>query len=288
MNFYNIDHHFCEGKILGMPEFLNSFSSLIFCFFGVYGLFFNKLNLQNLNIPFELNKINIILLHYTNSFIINFVYSVFVVIGIGSFAYHWTEQIGWALMDETPMIISIFTGLLYIQYTNFILSKFNSYNKYQTTNLTYKLEMIIYTYIMFHFMTINTMDYYRKLFPFFFGCILLLFYYKFINLINHFDKSFNTNITNIGIKQLITISISAIIWCFTEIFCKYNNNLILIIGHPLWHFIIAFGFYNIIQIIYFINFYTKTKSITNETINIYLSYDKYYLLYLTYNNNPII
>ena len=259
MEFNNIDHHFC---ILGVPEILNSFTSLIFSFFGIYGLF-NKSNIK-------LNYIN-----NTNSFITNFVYSIFIVIGIGSFGFHWSQYIGWALMDETPMIVSIFIGLLYIEYCNFLLNN---------NDINYKITMIFLTFIMFYFITINPTNYYRKLFPILFGIVLIFFCYKFINLINNFDKKFNKNILLNGKHQLAIISIAGVIWSFTEIICKYYNNLFLLIGHPLWHFFMAFGFYNIIQIIYYICLYTQIKLVTLELtelcnlVNINIFYNKYYLL----------
>jgi len=282
MNFYDIDHHFCEGNILGMPEILNSFTSIIFSIFGIYGLFNNK----NDNISFIDNN---------NSFITNFIYSTFIVIGIGSFGFHWTEQIGWALMDEIPMIVSIFMGTLYIEYCNILLYKFD--NKYNfIKDLNYKITTTFLTFIMFYFIVINQISYYRKLFPIFFGCILILFYYKIINLLLNFDKKFNKNILLYGKYQLLIIFIAALIWCFTEIICKFNKNIFLLIGHPLWHLLISYGFYNIIQIIYYVNIYIKIKStllsenfieeqFNNKLVNINIDYNNFFILYIKSKND---
>jgi len=274
MKFNTIDHHFCEGNILGVPEVLNSFTSLIFSFFGFYGLCSNYF-------------ININYVHDTNIFITNFIYSIFFVIGIGSFGYHWTQYLGWALMDETPMIVSLFTGLLYIEYTNHLLNKINSnilINSYDTNkylyNLFYKLSSIFLTYCMFSFITINPFNNYRKLFPFFWACSLIIFSFRFLNLVNTFDNHFNKNVSHFVKYQVLITYIGGIIWCFTEIVCNYNHNLLLLIGHPLWHFIIGYAFYNIIQIIYFINLYTKIKYINNDILSINISYNKLYLLHI--------
>ena len=44
MNLLSLDHHFCEGKIIGkMPELLNSYSSLFISLFSLHGIFINKL-----------------------------------------------------------------------------------------------------------------------------------------------------------------------------------------------------------------------------------------------------
>jgi hypothetical protein len=255
-----------------MPEILNSFSSLIFSILGMYGLF-NKNN-------------NLYFINNSNSFITNFVYSIFVVIGIGSFGFHWTEQIGWALMDEIPMIVSIFFGILYIEHCNLLLNKFD--NKINSIlDFNYKITIIFLTFIMFLFIVIDPINYYRKLFPLLFSFVLILFYYKFINLLNNFDKKFNKNILSYGKQQLLIISIAGLIWCFTEIVCKYNKNIFLLIGHPLWHIFMAFGFYNIIQIIHFINFYNKIKYIKTLSIglNINISYNNLYILNI---NNDLI
>jgi hypothetical protein len=150
MNFYDIDHHFCEGNILGMPEILNSFTSIIFSLFGIYGLFNNK----NDNTSFINNS---------TSFITNFIYSTFIVIGIGSFGFHWTEQIGWALMDEIPMIVSIFIGTLYIEYCN-IFSHNREYidinkllDNYYCLNNYIELIYLLYEIII----KTNMLDYYN-------------------------------------------------------------------------------------------------------------------------------
>jgi len=272
MEFNSIDHHFCEGNILGVPEVLNSFTSLIFSFFGIYGLCSNYF-------------ININYIHDTNIFITNFIYSIFFVIGIGSFGYHWTQHLGWALMDETPMIISLFVGLLYIEYTNTLLNKFNKnniithHNNY-LYNLSYKISSFFFTYIMFCFITINPFSYYRKLFPFFWASCLIIFSFRFLNLVSSFDNIFNKDIRHYVKHQVLITYISGIVWCFTEIICNYSHNLLLLFGHPLWHFTIGYSFYNIIQIIYFINLYSKIKYINNDILNVNISYNKFYLLYI--------
>ena len=90
MYWSDIDHSFCESRILGMPEYLNSITSLFIVFFGTYGLY---------------KSTNIIL---------DILYNILIILGIGSISYHFTGTIGWGLLDEIPMILSIFIGIIFV------------------------------------------------------------------------------------------------------------------------------------------------------------------------------
>ena len=90
MYWSDIDHSFCESRILGMPEYLNSITSLFIVFFGIYGLY---------------NSTNIIL---------DILYNILIILGFGSISYHFTGTIGWGLLDEIPMILSIFIGIIFV------------------------------------------------------------------------------------------------------------------------------------------------------------------------------
>ena len=108
---------------------------------------------------------------------------------------------------------------------------------------------------MILFIICNTLTNYRKLFPYLFAAIIFYFYF-----------SLRTN--TIYIKNaILTIFISVIIWGLTEISCNYIQPYIFLLGHPLWHFCIGHGFYNLIQAIYFT---------TMDGYNI--RYNRFYLL----------
>ena len=67
-------------------------------------------------------------------------------------------------------------------------------------------------------------------------------------------------------KSISDICISGIIWLITEISCKYSNNKILLIGHPLWHFGVAYGTYNLIKSISIIR--NKISELDENNINL--------------------
>jgi hypothetical protein len=73
MEWNNKDHSFCESKLLGIPEYLNSISSFLISCFGWYGLFYTP------NADIFIDTIN----------------SLIIILGIGSVGYHWTGNIGW-------------------------------------------------------------------------------------------------------------------------------------------------------------------------------------------------
>ena len=101
MKWTTPDHYFCEGKLNGLPEYYNAFSSLFITYFGLLGLHKTK-----------------------NELIIQIIYSLLTVNGISSFMYHWTGNIGFALYDEYPMILSLFLGNIYVDNNSSCMGKF--------------------------------------------------------------------------------------------------------------------------------------------------------------------
>ncbi len=178
---------------------------------------------------------------------IQIIYSLLTINGISSFMYHWTGSIGWALYDEYPMIISIFLGNIYIE--NLIPSNYKKY------------KIVFYVNSMLVYLVINVMEDQRLIFPYYFAGGLLLILYNIHRFVYYYENSSLNNIIIISYNTyyyIAIIIISAITWGLTEISCKnYRlpfNNLYLL-GHPMWHFMISYGFYNLIQIIYNIKLY---------------------------------
>jgi len=219
MKWDTYDHCFCEGKLNGLPEYYNAFSSLFMSYFGLLGLF----------------TIN-------NDLIIQIIYSLLSINGITSFMYHWTGNIGWALYDEYPMIIALFLGNIYVD--NIIPSKYKNYKLLFNINL-----MLLY-------LVINVMENHRILFPYYFAGGLFIILFNINRVISYYDKlSIKSYNSNYYIKIIIT---SGIIWGLTEISCKYYKityTSLYLLGHPMWHFMISYGFYNLIHIIYNIKLY---------------------------------
>ena len=317
MNLHKIDHHFCEGKITGnTPELLNSYSSLFISLYSLHGLFINKLSNDNLletDDGYLSSNTKLLYLYWNSNFIIKLMYSILFITGIGSFGYHWTEQIGWAFMDEMPMIVSLCIGIVYIENTLFLLKKKTVYNSlfFENSDVYYKLKQLFFSSIMIVGLVCNTSLYQRNWFPYYFVVLLIYMSYifwcvliKFVN--NEYFTRSNTNniitppqnIINLGNTCLYILLTSVIIWVITELGCDYTHNYILLLGHPLWHILIGYVFYNIIQIVYYINLYhqfmilklfdykktyTGCKNESIEDIELYLTYNSYYLLTIKYH-----
>lgn len=217
MKWTTPDHYFCEGSLNGLPEYYNAFSSLFISYFGLLGLY-----------------------EIQDDLMIQIIYSLLSINGISSFMYHWTGNIGFALYDEYPMIISLFLGNIYID--NLIPSKYKKYKILFNINL-----MILY-------LIINVMEDQRLIFPYYFACGLLYVLFnikRFIRITNKLSLN-EVPDKNVNYYSGIII-ISALTWGLTEISCKYdkiNYTYIYLLGHPMWHFMISYGFYNLIKIIY--------------------------------------
>lgn len=246
MFWTDIDHSFCESKILGLPEYINSITSLFISFFGIYGL---------------CNKIN-------DNFV-DMLYSMLFIIGIGSFGYHYTGNIGWGLCDEIPMILLVFLNMIYVN---------NIYNELTLNNcniIIYKIKLIIILFFMILFIICDTMSIFRLLFPIIFTLSSLYLCNDIYNIIILTKK----DILYFFYNNMKIVILSGLIWIITELPCKYINYKILLLGHPLWHLFIGYGFYNILQIIY----YVKLQILYKNRIKYNLQYNKFYLLNINYN-----
>ena len=287
MLWTDIDHSFCEEHLLGLPEYYNSISSLFIIYFGISGL----MNLHN-------------------DLFTDILFASLAIVGVGSTGYHWYGNIGWALFDEMPIIITVFSGIIYTDNV-YLLTYNNKYYKEDSNdhldlsvknndNSVIKNErrwnaaqlykkkgrLIAYLVGMYTFMICNVMSNYRLIFPELFTCVVSFLYYKIYNLILLLDLSFQNIVKQKTYNSLLTIVISGIIWTFTEISCKYVKYHILLLGHPMWHFFIGHGFHNLIQIVYFI----KLHNINNGNIeNIKtIKYNNIYLLKIQGSTNTNI
>jgi hypothetical protein len=302
MKWTDMDHSFCEEHLLGLPEYYNSISSLFIIFFGMYGL----MNLHN-------------------DIFVDILYASLAIVGVGSTGYHWYGNIGWALFDEIPIIITVFSGIVYtdnvyfLTYTNKFIKensdidltligasrsvsvgeRVNSVTSVKefkhkpvesntiilpdrklNTKLIYskKYKLVGYLFGMYLFIINNVMSDFRLIFPQTFTCVVVYLYYKIYSLIQILDARIQSRIKNKALYSLITIGTSGAIWAGTEISCKHINNPILLIGHPMWHFFIGHGFYNLIQVVFYIK---------NNNNNYYLKYNSMFLL-TNFNENDAI
>jgi hypothetical protein len=215
MKWITPDHYFCEGKLNGLPEYYNAFSSLFISYFGILGLF-----------------------NTHNNLMVQIIYSLLSVNGISSFMYHWTGNIGFALYDEYPMVLALFLGNIYVD--NLIP---NNYIKY---------KILFYTNTMVLYLVIDVMEDQRLIFPYYFSFGLLSVLYNIHNYALYYKKINNFPLKHVNYYSSIIIG-SAVFWGATEITCKnyqITYKLPFLLGHPIWHYMISYGFYNLIQIIY--------------------------------------
>lgn len=283
MKWTDMDHSFCEEHLLGLPEYYNSISSLFIIFFGIYGL-----------------------MNVGNDLFIDMLFASLAIVGIGSTGYHWYGNIGWALFDEIPMIITVFSGIIYTDNVYFLTYNNKYLKENSDTDLTtsvrqrtvsmtesglenikqdrkwnithiYNKKYRLFGYLlgMYVFMISNVMSDYRLIFPELFTGVVVYLYYKIYKLIQLLDAPFQSQIKNKIINSLLTIGTSGAIWASTEITCKYITNHILLLGHPMWHFFIGHGFYNLIQVVYFIKLHNE---------NYKIKYNPIYLLQIQQNS----
>ena len=254
MNWESMDHSFCESKILGLPEYINSITSLFISGFGLLGLF---------NTP-------------KSNMYVDVIYALLFIVGFGSGGYHWTGNIGWAMFDEMPMIFSIFASIIYIDSVSaYSWSKAVEYNRKTSIcypNYTQKCKLLIYLTNMVGFVICNTMNNYRRLFPGCFALVMLYMYYKVFELYNITSPLMKKITINKMYFALKTVSMSAIIWATTEVSCTFIAHPIFLIGHPMWHFFVGHGFYNMIQIIYYVD---------KNDMNYNISYSYLYIIRIT-------
>lgn len=251
MYWTDIDHSFCEESLTGLPEYFNAVSSLFIVLFGLHGL-----------------------MNVYNELFIDILYANLTIVGFGSVGYHWYGNIGWGLFDETPMILAIFTGIIYADNVHFLMHKSIYENDLAlTTQLIYKKKgkLLLYLFSMSFLTIINVMTNFRKVFPFVFTCIAIFLYYKIFMLLRMLTSSIKIQVISKAYNSLFTIAISGSIWITTEISCNYIKYTIFLFGHPMWHFFIGHGFYNLIQVVYFI----KLNNLAYK-----LKYNSMYLLYI--------
>jgi hypothetical protein len=103
-----------------------------------------------------------------------------------------------------------------------------------------------------------------------FACAAGYLYYKIFMLLRLMSASAKHSVASKAYYSLATIALSGIIWITTEVSCNWIHDPVFLVGHPLWHFFIGHGFYNLIQVVYFIKINEGTY---------HLRYNSMYLLY---------
>ena len=177
-----IETPFCEGKILGIPEYLNSISSLYMCYIGYKGL-----------------------TRYTEIYIdIYKIYSLLIICGISSFFFHFTMFFGWKMFDEITMILTLWHGI-------YILKKM-SYRRTKIKFIKYTTYLHIFnsTFIVLNFFK-GWSDYFAVLFAL---EVLTLIYDYYLLVQQYKDKNLD------GFFGLTLMGVSALTWIITEKLCN--------------------------------------------------------------------
>lgn len=245
------DHHFCEGKINGLPEYYNAYSSIFICIFGLIGLFLSKYNDIRIQI----------------------LYSLLFTTGIGSFLYHYTAYKGWAHVDELSMLTSAGLGILFSFDT--YLYFYNKIKGYDDMFFGQRLFILLMSFLMIFISCLSIMESHRIIFPVYFSVMVFICAYIFYKLYRIEKEILKKEYDNVEkfCKLSIFISIlSGFLWIATELSCDYINSTILLIGHPLWHICSSYACYCIIQIL----LYFRIIQIIGNKNNVYFKKNSIY------------
>jgi hypothetical protein len=210
MNFFNNDHSFCEALLYGgPPEYFNAFTSLYISYVGLYGLKNN----------FHLNN---------DIFLI---YSALFINGIASFAYHWTNYIGFGIIDRSSMILiaipSINCGIKELNYL------------YHISELNNKIFLFFNQMYLLALITFLCMGY-EEVFNGIFGVFLALILI-FIYLLN--NKKIKNKYLIYGNYGIFMIFIAGISWIIIEKLCSTFSIMKYLHGHAIWHIFVSSGGY---------------------------------------------
>lgn len=213
IDYYAFDHSFCELTLYeSPPEYVNSYTSLFLSLVGLFGFLMNPQNHD-----------------------VNLIYSAFVANGLTSFLYHYTNQIGWGLMDRFSMVM-IATSC----YNVFIkLLEFKKIGYFH--NLLRCANMWITIYLL----TVTGLHN-EYLFNILFGCFLTSLFVLMIFLELYKSKlDIPQQILKYGWKGVLLILCAGIFWIVTENLCSYHFIIKYLFGHAFWHIGVGLGGYYI-------------------------------------------
>lgn len=215
INFFKYDHSFCEAKLWGnAPEYVNSFTSLFISLVGLYGIKVNK---------------------HSNNYVF-LLYSALIINGIMSFFYHWTNQIGWGILDRMSMVM-IAIPAMYGSLKE--ISFFYNFSK-STEKLLLFLNQIYFTCLVTA-CGLGHEEIFNGLFGVFLASALV-----FIILIHNKRHKLNKETLKTlayGKLGLFLIIIAGISWILIEKFCDRFDIMKHLHGHAVWHIFVSFGGY---------------------------------------------
>lgn len=242
MKFSTIDHGFCEstGHKLPYPEILNSYSSIFISIIGLIGL--------------------LLTLKYKRIYEIRFIYGMLMVNGYGSFCYHYTQQIGYAMVDELSMMLGVILGLhtlynIIINSMHLPVSQNDFICKFIHNHIFYKATCT--TILSFYFIlsySISIFEETRYLFPFLFAipAVLLIPGCIYVYSTYYYDKHDGAKLLELG---LLCSLFATFVWMTTEPFCERYPIIKYLHTHVFWHIFMSYGLFLIIQFLLHFHLY---------------------------------
>jgi hypothetical protein len=210
MDFLSIDHNFCEMNIYGQPpEYINSYSALFLCFIGFFGLIKN----------IRLNDTA-------------FIYISLIVNGFASFMYHYTNQLGFGMLDRASMLMII------IYFCNLSFHIFEMY-RFKYIDFLRIISTIYFTTLIMVYGL-----HYELLFDILFGVYLFTTIFFMVIIEYFYEKNeIPVEILNYGWISVGLITIAGIFWIITESYCNYHPIIKYLYGHAIWHICVSLGAY---------------------------------------------
>jgi hypothetical protein len=232
VSFNHTDFSFCEGKVQGgPPEYINALSSIIMSMIGLYGLIVNK----------------------HNNLYVKLIHSGIIMNGIGSCGFHYTNYMGWGMIDRSSMIVLAIGSILGM--TRKIFHKQNIGFESVYLSLA-SVFMAVYFTSMMTTVAMSWENFFDILFALFLvGVVvsmLCFIYIIHVDLYERHPKPFNMAFRGVGLMV-----IAGIIWILTEMFCEELPIMGYIHGHAFWHLFVAYGAYLITSMVLFVDAHDK-------------------------------
>jgi len=257
INFNSHDHNFCESTIYSNephPEYLNALSSLFITFIGINGLI--KPNIH---------------------FLLSILYTGLVVNGITSCFYHWTNTIGWGILDRMSMILIAMSSInLFVNKINYIIIL----EKWKRIILINRLIILLVTIYFTILLTIAGLHM-ETLFNICFG-LFLSSLIVFIHLIDKHQLNLRipNSIISLGWSGVKYILVSGAFWILTENLCHSFTIIKYMFGHVWWHFFVSYGGYLISLIPNYM--YMQQLQLKNNRV-IKITHDQFGIPYLIFD-----
>jgi len=209
ISFNNYDHSFCESNNYSSEvEYINSTSALFISLIGMFGVYFNKTDINS-----------------------SMFYYCLIVNGITSSIYHHTHSIGWGLLDRYSMIY------LAAYCYNMLINPIIRY--YPKTSHLIRINIIIYLSVLSTYTGLHNENMFNNLFG--------LFLVSAIAFIMFLIRVYNINkmLVCYSVKGILLIGLGGTCWIITENLCFQYAVMKYLMGHALWHVLVSLGGYYI-------------------------------------------